>query len=369
MPVGKNFKKGRSNLKKKSTTGGGAGGVKLSHGKAGGNIKYTKKKPERVLVGANVKRERIRVGPKEEIERKVDLPKDFKESEHLRLEDELANLGSDSDSDDIGSGSGSEEVSGSGSGSGSEEVSGSGSGSGSGSEEVSGSGSGSGKSGKVSKSVNGNKPQISKNKINIKTNKESKMKMKKKKNVRHIRYKKKKGEETDSTSEKEEKSKRVQLLADKMTEKHVQMSIDILKQVDPKQELPKEKLITILTEMQDKSENILFVETVGFLLESLENLEEKLEEVSCFRKNQEKTLKAKRIDGKVFKHQISLDLGSDEEPEPDENDRIFLTGKKIYSGKHKLYVKPDKKQERDIARKIKPKKINPKLMNKYKYLD
>jgi hypothetical protein len=341
MPVGKNFKKGRSNLKKKNNAipvsiTNKPSGVKLSHGKAGGNIKYTKKKP---VKATGVVRERIKVGPKEIIEKRIKLPKDFKEGDHIRLEDELANLGSDSESNDEFSSDQEEIIH----------------------DEI---------------PMTPEKP----NKLDKPTKSNMKKKTlklsKSKRNQKHIQYKKANKvnihSDSDSDSESNEQDNngsRLQLLADKMTDKHVQLSVQILHKIDPTQKMPKEDLINVLAELQDRSEDILFVETVGYLLESLENLEEKLEESKSSRRKQEKTLKAKRIDGKVFKHKISLDLASDEEPEPDENDRIFTTGKKIYSGKHKLYIKADKKQEREVARKIKPKKFNPKLQNKYRFID
>jgi hypothetical protein len=176
---------------------------------------------------------------------------------------------------------------------------------------------------------------------------------------------KNKNQEVSKEIESNGKGKNRGVLAEKMTEKHVQMSIKILKRIDPNQKLGKDKLIRTLEELQERSEDLLIVETCGFLLESLENMEEKLEEAQIKRTKQEKKLKAKRIDGKVFKMKISLDLGSDEEPEPDENDRIYCTGKKIYSGKHSLYLKPDKLKKKEVLKKIKPKKMNSKMAQKY----
>jgi len=372
----KNFKKGRTHAKNKGKhLSNTSTNIKKSHGKAGGNIKYTGGKNNNRTFSTQTSEEREAVKERILARRlarealdaggpKVVLPSDFKEKKHLSLADELANFGNDSQSD----------------------------------SEIELSESESQDDGDYTpmgrnKSIrNMLKPKStaedsdttsdqmslsdSFEEENVDDNaSENAVKEIPKKSKEPLikQFVPKKGTLTKKRNNSKQQKEILDnpnnssrgVLANRMSEQHVQMSIKILKRIDPNQKLPKDKLITTIGELQEQSEDLLIVETCGFLLESLENMEEKLEEEQIRRTKQEKKLKAKRIDGKVFKMKISLDLDSDEEPEPDENDRIYCTGKKIYSGKHSLYLKPDKKQKKDVLKKIKPKKMNAKLAEKY----
>ena len=67
----------------------------------------------------------------------------------------------------------------------------------------------------------------------------------------------------------------------------------------------------------------------------------------------------KKLDPEMFKARINLDLGEDEKPEPDENDIIFCTGKKLYSGKQREYKRANKKTEKEVVSYVKTFDLNP----------
>lgn len=143
----------------------------------------------------------------------------------------------------------------------------------------------------------------------------------------------------------------------------VQLAIKILKKIDPKRQKKKEDVIDILKDYKNQVNDLSFIQAIEYLLDSFENLEEKLEELEEGRKIQEKKLIATKLEKEVFHDRINLDLDK-KDREPDENDRIFSLGKKVFSGNNQKYKKPKATDINRFRKLAAPKKDN-KLLKKY----
>lgn len=141
----------------------------------------------------------------------------------------------------------------------------------------------------------------------------------------------------------------------------INLAISILGKIDKDESLEKEEVVAILRQYLEQVTDLLYIQAIEYLLNSFENLEEKLEELEVNRDKQEKTLKAQKLDKETFTNRINLDS---DEREPDENDRIFTTGKKLFSGKNQFYKRADKIQQRKVMKKFQP-KSDPKKLKKY----
>lgn len=140
----------------------------------------------------------------------------------------------------------------------------------------------------------------------------------------------------------------------------ISLAIEILKQIDPEKKMKKEEVIICLKDNLDKVNDLAKIQAIEYLLDSFENLEEKLEEFSQYRQVQEKKLSAIRLDDEVFTARINLDS---DEREPDENDRIFTLGKKVFSGCNQKYKKVNPLEERKTMKIMMPKNDFRKLKN------
>jgi len=143
----------------------------------------------------------------------------------------------------------------------------------------------------------------------------------------------------------------------------VQLAIKILRKIDPKRQMKKEDVTEILREYKNQVNDLMLIQAIEYLLDSFENLEEKLEEFEEYRKVQEDKLKGTKLDKKIFHDRINLDLDK-KEREPDENDRIYRTGKKVFSGNNQKYKKA-KATEINRFRKLTAPKRDHKLLKKY----
>lgn len=141
----------------------------------------------------------------------------------------------------------------------------------------------------------------------------------------------------------------------------IEYSIKLLQEIDPKQSLNKHQLVSILEEMLLKCEELFKVETINYILNQLEDIEEKLEELEVHRgEDTTKIWSSKtKLSADVFRAKIVLD--SDEKPDVDESEQTFIKAKMVYSSQNYKSLPDDKKKE--IMNKIKFKK---KLDTKYK---
>jgi len=138
----------------------------------------------------------------------------------------------------------------------------------------------------------------------------------------------------------------------------INLAIEILCKIDPKKKLTKQEVIENLKEYLQEINDLAYIEAIEYLLDSFENLEEKLTELSQNRLVQANKLKGVRLKDDVFVSKINLDS---DEREPDENDRIFLLGKKIFSGTNSTYKKPVDKESKKFKELIQPKRDTKKL--------
>jgi len=138
-----------------------------------------------------------------------------------------------------------------------------------------------------------------------------------------------------------------------VSKKTIELAISILRKVDPKQKKSKEDVISELSSMRHELVDISYVGAIDYLLKSFENLEETLKEYYKRRKIQEHKLLGKRLEDNVFKDKICLDS---DQREPDENDRIFRSSKKLFSGGMQKYKQPDNKMKKKFQKLTSPKR-------------
>lgn len=122
----------------------------------------------------------------------------------------------------------------------------------------------------------------------------------------------------------------------------IKLAIQLLKEIDPQQQMDITEVEEVLKEQIHQTENLIEIGAIEYLLDSfdtLENQNRKLQLKDKNRKVQEKMLKGKRMEKKIFVSRINLDLPK-EDRKPDENDRIYRTGKQVYSGSLKGYKNP-----------------------------
>ena len=132
----------------------------------------------------------------------------------------------------------------------------------------------------------------------------------------------------------------------------IKLATQILKKLDPKQKLTVSQMEIKLKEMVHQTDDLFEISAIEYLLDSfdtLENQEEKLCLAHENREVQKEKLKGKRIEKEVFISQINLDLAK-EDRLPDENDRIFKTGKSIYTGDRQKYLNPKKIKTKEIRK-------------------
>lgn len=139
----------------------------------------------------------------------------------------------------------------------------------------------------------------------------------------------------------------------------VQLAIRILKKIDPNNKMKKEEVISILKEYSQSVNDLAVIQAVEYLLDSFDNLEDNLRDFEDKRIAHEERLKSVvKLDKEVFNSRISLDS---DERDPDENDRIFTTGKEIYSNAAQKYKIANDKQKDKFMTLTKPKKDLKKL--------
>lgn len=149
----------------------------------------------------------------------------------------------------------------------------------------------------------------------------------------------------------------------------IKLAIKILQEIDPKRKMNLNQVEEILNERIHSTNDLIEISAIEHLLDSFDTIENQREKAKLKkqdRKIQEKTLKAKRIDKKVFDSRIDLTLPK-KDRKPDENDRIFKTGKDIYKGTQQKYRKPvqqDKKKVQQFKKFTKLKK-NDKAMKEF----
>ena len=119
-----------------------------------------------------------------------------------------------------------------------------------------------------------------------------------------------------------------------------------------------------MIKLKEYVENISDIEAIDYLLESFENLEEKLNEFSKNRQLQSNKLKYKRLEKSEFDTKIKLDRLEGQEKDPDENDRIYRMGKTIFSGEYTRYKKQNEREVKNFKNLIQPKK-DPKKLKAY----
>lgn len=136
----------------------------------------------------------------------------------------------------------------------------------------------------------------------------------------------------ENPAPKKEKSSENDILAAK--------SIELLMEIDPNQNMAKNELTAILQERLDNTSNLLQIEIIGYLLDKLENIEEKLEELADDREEYDKNLEItqKKMEKNIFDSRIKLDSG--EKPDPAECEQIYKKTKEVY-GSQKKYLKPN----------------------------
>ena len=147
----------------------------------------------------------------------------------------------------------------------------------------------------------------------------------------------------------------------KVSKECMQLSIKILNKIDPKKTKNKNEVIEILKEYKNHVNDLSVIQAIEYLLDMFDNLEETFHEFTDYRVKQEGGIRNwKRMEDDVFKGRINLDLEKSER-EPDENDRIFMTGKKVFSGSNQVYKKPGSSEIGKFKKMIMPKKDPMKL--------
>lgn len=147
----------------------------------------------------------------------------------------------------------------------------------------------------------------------------------------------------------------------KVSKECMQLSIKILNKIDPNKTKNKHEVVEILKEYKNHVNDLSVIQAIEYLLDMFDNLEETFHEFTDYRVKQEGGIRNwKRMEDDVFKGRINLDLDKSER-EPDENDRIFMTGKKVFSGSNQVYKKPGSSEIGKFKKMIMPKKDPMKL--------
>ena len=119
----------------------------------------------------------------------------------------------------------------------------------------------------------------------------------------------------------------------------VKLAIEILQKLDPDQELNLVEIEEALNQQIHQTEDLIEIAAIEYLIDSFDTLENQYEKMVLCQENrcvQEKNLKGRRIKKEVFDSKIDLTLPK-KDRQPDENDRIYKTGKSIYSSKNQGY--------------------------------
>lgn len=172
-----------------------------------------------------------------------------------------------------------------------------------------------------------------------------------------------KTKDTTSKTEKKEGAEKKKVKVGKET---IKRAVEIIKELDPKQEKSLLKLEAVLRKkLQDGVDNLLDYGAIQYLLESFD-LDNKLEDWEENRKEQDVKYKAKKLKKEVFHGRVNLDLPKSERL-PDENDRIYKTGKNVYSGSQQKYKNPKLQDRKKIQafKNFSANKRDPKVLKKF----
>lgn len=197
-----------------------------------------------------------------------------------------------------------------------------------------------------------------KNKITLNKKQITLKKEKEKENKGNLKENKGNGKENNGNDEEMEDEPVVKKVKE-VSKDCVQLAIRILKKIDPNNKMKKEEVISILKEYSQSVNDLAVIQAVEYLLDSFDNLEDNLRDFEDKRIAHEEKLKSVvKLDKEVFNSRISLDS---DERDPDENDRIFTTGKEIYSNAAQKYKVANDKQKDKFMTLTKPKKDPKKL--------
>lgn len=131
----------------------------------------------------------------------------------------------------------------------------------------------------------------------------------------------------------------------------IDLSIEILQNIDPDQSMSKDQVMKILLELQENTTDLLRIEAIGYLLNQLENIEEKLEHLEEERVEYVEKIKGSipKLEDETFKAKI--DLTPDEKADVAECEQILIKAKEVY-GAQKKYMKPKKVEVEQFKSKV-----------------